>query len=173
MASGERLTGRDRGREVQRPPTGWLWVRTVCGPRSGCPRKEVSMKRMHSISSIAATIALACAAPLAQTAPDSQHPQSGAVTHTPPFQTTPTSNPADQQLPPRIPQAPQSSDVMGQHDMTGTVRSVSSNGMVEVHTDEGNLKVHFPDASQHLKKGEKITLHLSYSIVSSAPAASM
>lgn len=133
------------------------------------------MKRMHSISSIAATIALACAAPLAlaQTAPDPQHPQSGAVTHTPPFQTTPTSNPANQQLPPRIPQAQQSSDVMGQHDMTGTVRSVSSNGMVEVHTDEGNLKVHFPDASQHLKKGEKITLHLSYSMAPSAPAASM
>lgn len=133
------------------------------------------MKRMHSISSIAAAMALACAAPLAlaQTTPASQHPQSGAVTHTPPFKTTPTETPADQQLPPRIPQAQQSSDVMGQHDMTGTVRSVSSKGIVEVHTDEGNLKVHFPDASQHLKKGDKITLHLSYSIASSAPAASM
>lgn len=134
------------------------------------------MKRMHSISSIAAAIALACAAPFAlaqQTTPASQHPQSGAVTHTPPFQTTPTQTPADQQLPPRIPQPAQSSDVMGQHDMTGTVRSVSSNGIVEVHTDDGNLKVHFPDASQHLKKGDKITLHFSYSIAPSAPAASM
>ena len=59
------------------------------------------MKRMHSISSIAAAIALACAAPfaLAQTTPESQHPQTGAMTHTPPYQTTP-SNPANQQLPP-------------------------------------------------------------------------
>lgn len=132
------------------------------------------MKRMHSISSIAAAIALACAAPfaLAQTTPESQHPQSGAMTHTPPFQTTPTSNPANQQLPPRIPQAAQSSDVMGQHDMMGTVRSVSSNGIVEVHTDEGNLRVHFPNASQHLKKGDKITLRLSYSI-SPSPSPSM
>jgi hypothetical protein len=133
------------------------------------------MKRMHSISSIATAVALACAAPfaLAQTTPASQLPQSGAVTHTPPFKTTPTQTPADQQLPPRIPQAEQSSDVMGQHDMTGTVRSVSSNGIVEVHTDDGNLKVHFPDASQHLKKGEKITLHLSYSIPPPTPPASM
>jgi hypothetical protein len=135
------------------------------------------MKRMHSLSSLAAAIALACAAPwaLAQTTPDAQHPQSGAVTHSPPFKTTPSATPVDQQqLPPQIPQAQPSSDVMGQHDMTGTVRSVGSNGMVEVHTDEGNLKVHFPDASQHLKKGDQITLHLSYSIApSAAPAASM
>lgn len=130
------------------------------------------MKRTHSISSIAAAVALACAAPLvlAQQTPAPQHPQSGAMTHTPPFQTTPASNPANQELPPRIPQASQTSDVMGQHDMTGTVRSVSSNGIVEVHTDDGTLKVHFPDASQHLKKGDKITLHLSYSM---APSASM
>ena len=133
------------------------------------------MNRMHSFSSIAATIALACAAPLAlaQTTPAPQHPESGAVTHTPPFKTTPTETPADQQLPQRIPPPAQTGDVMGQHDMMGTVRSVSSNGMVEVHTDEGNLKVHFPDASHHLKKGEKITLHLSYSVEPSAPAASM
>lgn len=133
------------------------------------------MKRMLSISKMAAAVALACAAPLAlaQTAPDSQHPQSGAMTHTPPFQTTPTQTPPDQQLPPRIPQSAQSSDMMGQHDMTGTVRSVNSNGMVEVRTDEGNLKVHFPDAGQHLKKGDQITLHLSYSITSSATADSM
>jgi hypothetical protein len=131
------------------------------------------MKRVHSISSIAAAVALACAAPfaLAQTTPAPQHPQSGAMTHTPPFQTTPTSNPADRQLPPRIPQASQSSDVMGQHDMMGTVRSVGKNGIVEVHTDEGNLRVHFPDASQHLKRGEKITLHLSYSMPASASSA--
>lgn len=124
------------------------------------------MKPVPSIPSLAAAIALACAAPLAlaQTAPAPQHPQSGAMTHTPPFQTTPGSNPASQQLPPRIPQAQPSSDVMGQHDMTGTVRSVGSNGIVEVHTAVGNLRVHFPDASQHLKKGEQITLHLSYSL---------
>lgn len=131
------------------------------------------MKRMHSISSIAAAVALACAAPLAvaQQTPASQHPQSGAMTHTPPFQTTPTANPADQELPPRIPQGSQASDVMGQHDMTGTVRSVGSNGIVEIRTAEGTLKVHFPDASQHLKKGDQITLHLSYSLSPSSSAS--
>lgn len=126
------------------------------------------MKRMHSLSSIAVAVALACAAPfaLAQQTPSSDHPQSGAMTHTPPYQSTPTTqNP--QTMPPAIPQTSQSSGEMGQHDMTGTVRSVRKNGMVEVHTAEGNLRVHFPDASQHLKKGEKITLHLSYSLPSS------
>lgn len=131
------------------------------------------MKPVPSIPSLAATIALACAAPfaLAQTAPAPQHPQSGAMTHTPPFQTTPSSNPASQQLPPRIPQTQPSSDVMGQHDMTGTVRSFGSNCIVEVHTAVGNLRVHFPDASQHLKKGEQITLHLSYSLPPSSSAS--
>jgi hypothetical protein len=144
-----------------------LGPRHVRAGRDQDVHKEVSMKRMHSISSIAAAIALACAAPfaLAQTTPESQHPQTGAMTHTPPYQTTP-SNPANQQLPPRMPEPAQSSGMMGQHDMTGTVRSVSSKGIVEVHTDEGNLRVHFPDASQHLKKGDKITLHLSYSMAS-------
>ena len=128
------------------------------------------MKRMHSMSRIAAVVAVACAAPfaLAQTMPAQQHPQSGSMTHTPPYQTTPTQS--NEQMPQRIPQASQSMGVMGQHDMTGTVRSVSSNGIVVVHTDDGNLRVHFPDASQHLKKGDRITLHLSYSM---APPASM
>ena len=128
------------------------------------------MKRMHSISSIAAAIALACAAPIALTQTAPQHPQSGSMTHTPPFQNTPTSQ-ANQELPPRIPQASPSTDVMGQHDMAGTVRSVSSNGIVEVRTYDGTLKVHFPDASQHLKRGDKITLHLSYSMAPSSSAS--
>lgn len=124
------------------------------------------MKRMHSMPGIAA-VALACAAPLAlaQTTPmqqPSQHPQSGAMTHTPPYQSTP----AQQQMPPSMPQAAHSGAAMGQHDMTGTVSTISANGIVDVHTAVGILRVHFPDASQHLKKGEKITLHLSYTVAS-------
>lgn len=60
-------------------------------------------------------------------------------------------------------------DAMGQHDMTGTVESVNAKGMVDVRTAVGTLRVHFPGASRELKKGEKITLHLSYT---AAPASS-
>jgi len=128
------------------------------------------MKRLHSLSSLAAVLALACGAPLAlaQTAPPPQN-QPG-VTHAPPFQTTPQSQ-NQQQLPARIPQASASSNVKGQHDMAGTVQSVDPNGMVQVQTGLGNLTVHFPNAAQNLKKGDKIILHLSYSIDNSAPAS--
>lgn len=128
------------------------------------------MKRLHSLSSLAAALALACAAPLAgaQTAPPPQN-QPG-VTHAPPFQTTPQSQ-SQQQLPARIPQASASSNVKGQHDMAGTVQSVDPNGMVQVQTGLGTLTVHFPGAAQNLKKGDKIVLHLSYSIDNSAPAS--
>lgn len=120
------------------------------------------MKRIHRMSNIAAAAALACAAPLAlaQTAPPPQNAQPG-VTHQPPFQSTPTQ--ANQQPAP-IPKANPASGVMGQHDMAGTVQSVGSNGMVVVQTGLGNLTVLFPAASQHLKKGDRIILHLSYSM---------
>lgn len=128
------------------------------------------MKRLHSFSRLAAALALACAAPiaLAQTTPPPQN-QPG-VTHAPPFQTTPQAQ-NQQQLPARIPKANPSSNVKGQHDMAGTVQSVDPNGMVQVQTGLGNLTVHFPNAAQNLKKGDKIILHLSYSMDTSAPAS--
>jgi len=127
------------------------------------------MKRMQSFSSIAAAVALACAAPLAlgQTAAPPPQNQPG-VTHAPPFQTTPQDQ-SQQQLPARLPKASSASNVKGQHDMAGTVQSVDPNGMVQVQTGLGNLTVHFPDAAQNLKKGDKIILHLSYSVDTSGP----
>lgn len=133
------------------------------------------MKRPHSFSSIAAAIALACAAPLAlaQTPPPTQTPpqttQPG-TTHAPPFQTTPQAQP-QQELPARIPKASATSNVKGQHDMAGTVQSVDPNGMVQVQTGLGTLTVHFPGAAQNLKKGDKIVLHLSYSVDASAASS--
>ena len=133
------------------------------------------MKRLHRFSSIAAAIALACAAPLAlaQTPPPTQTPpqttQPG-TTHAPPFQTTPQAQ-AQQQLPARIPKASATSGVKGQHDMAGTVQSVDPNGMTVVQTGLGNLTVHFPAAAQNLKKGDKIILHLSYSMDTSGPSS--
>ncbi len=130
------------------------------------------MHRTHPWTAFAVAVLLAGAAPLAlaQTNPASQeHPQSGAVTHTPPFQTPPPQdqtqpqNPDQTSMPPRTSQA-QPGQEMGRHDMRGTVESVSPDGMVEVRTSEGSLKVHFPQASQHLKKGDTITLHLSYTV---------
>lgn len=127
------------------------------------------MKRLHSFSRFAAAFALACAAPiaLAQTTPPQNQP---GVTHAPPFQTTPQAQ-NQQQLPARIPKANPSSNVKGQHDMAGTVQSVDPNGMAQVQTGLGNLTVHFPNAAQNLKKGDKIILHLSYSMDTSAPAS--
>jgi hypothetical protein len=138
------------------------------------------MKRLHTFSSIAAAIALACATPLAlaQTPPPTQTPPQTAqpgTTHAPPFQTTPQAQ-TQQQLPARLPKADPSSNVKGQHDMAGTVQSVDPNGVVAVQTGLGNLTVHFPAAAQNLKKGDKIILHLSYSMdasgASSAPPSS-
>lgn len=133
------------------------------------------MNRLHSFSSLAAALALACAAPLAlaqtqpQTQPQPQSTQPG-VTHAPPFQTTPQTQ-SQQQLPARIPTASATSNLKGQHDMAGTVQSVDPNGMVQVQTGLGNLTVHFPNAAQNLKKGDKIILHLSYSMDTSGPSS--
>ncbi len=129
------------------------------------------MKRMHSFSSLAAAVALACAAPLALAQTTQPPPQNQpGVTHAPPFQTTPQAQ-GQPQLPARIPKANPSSNVKGQHDMAGTVQSVDPNGMVAVQTGLGNLTVHFPDAAQNLKKGDKIVLHLSYSMDTSGAAS--
>jgi hypothetical protein len=136
---------------------------------------EFPMHRTYPWTGVAMAALLAGAAPvlLAQTNPASEdHPQSGAVTHTPPFQTPPPEDKTQNQNPDQAPTTAQTSQSqtgqeMGQHDMRGTVESVSQDGIVKVRTDEGTLKVHFPQASQHLKKGDTITVHLSYTIESS------
>ena len=122
--------------------------------------------------------ALTCAAPLAlaQSSTDTQdtgmqHPQSGAITHQPPYKSTApaSSSSSSSSQSSMSSQSNMSSSsmgngqMMGEHSMSGTVTSVSSSGMVMLKTGEGTLKLHFPDASQNLKKGDKITVHLSYS----------
>lgn len=134
------------------------------------------MQRSHSIPGIAIAVSLACATPLASAQtqpvqPPQQNTQPG-ITHTQPFQTVPTQDQTQQQLPARIPKASPSGNVKGQHDMAGTVQSVDQNGVVQVQTGLGNLTVHFPDASQNLKKGDKIILHLSYSMDTSGAQSS-
>ena len=132
------------------------------------------MKPTRILMSLLAAGMLSCAAPLAFAQGTSstqdtgmQHPQSGAITHTPPMTSPPMSgNTSGTMSDSSSSQSGMSSastgPVMGQHDMTGTVESVSSNGMVHVNCEGMNLRLHFPDASQNLKKGDKITLHLSY-----------
>lgn len=129
------------------------------------------MKRTHSMLTFTAAIALGCAAPLAfaQTTmsppQDSmQHPQSGAMTHTPPMQSTPMQQ-QDMQKPDQGMEHNGMQGhgmVMGKHEMTGKVTHVTSKDIVDVTTGGMKLRVHFPGAAQHLKKGDKITLHLSY-----------
>ncbi|MGH8182842.1 MAG: hypothetical protein ACREPH_04195 [Rhodanobacteraceae bacterium] len=137
------------------------------------------MHRFHPIPRIALAVSLVCAAPLAfaqatpPQQPPPQHPQSGALTHTPPMQqSTPLQSPPQQKLPPRIPQADPSSNIKGQHDVAATIKSIGPNGVVDVTTGLGDLTVQFPGASQHLKKGDKIILHLSYSMDTSGAQSS-
>ncbi len=119
--------------------------------------------------------ALACAAPLAlaQSSTDAQdtgmqHPQSGAITHQPPYKSTAPTSGSTTSSSSMSSQSSMSSSsmdnaqMMGEHSMSGTVESVTSKGFVSLRTDEGTLKLHFPDASQNLKKGDKITVHLGY-----------
>lgn len=128
------------------------------------------MKHMQTTMSLLITVALASAPlALAQNTGSSegsgmQHPQSGAITHQPMTRPAPSSSTAMSSNSPSMSSestgaAPQ---VMGEHTMDGTVESVGSNGMVHVLSDGMNLRVHFPDAAQNLKKGDKITLHLGY-----------
>lgn len=54
---------------------------------------------------------------------------------------------------------------MGEHSMSGTVSHVDGKkGMVKLKTEEGTLDLHFPpDALKDVKKGDKITVNLSFS----------
>ena len=119
--------------------------------------------------------ALACAAPLALAqsstdAQDTQHPQSGAITHQPPYKSPPpmsgsSSSSSESSMSSQSSMSSSSmgnGQVMGEHSMSGTVESVSSSGMVMLKTGEGTLKLHFPNASQNLKAGDKITVQLGY-----------
>ena len=54
--------------------------------------------------------------------------------------------------------------MMGEHSMGGTVTAVGKSGMVDVRSEGMMLRLHFPDAAKNLKKGDKITVHLGYSI---------
>lgn len=139
------------------------------------------MKRIQSMMPLLVTGALACAAPLAfaQSSTDNpdqmQHPQSGALTHPGNLQEHPqpstTESGTAQQTGSMSSTSMSNGQLMGEHSMSGTVTSVSSNGMVHVKSDGMNLRLHFPQASQNLKKGDKITVHLGYTKDSSTPSA--
>lgn len=53
---------------------------------------------------------------------------------------------------------------IGKHDMTGTIEKIDpAKGLVELKTDVGTLNLHFPPAAiKDLKKGDTITVNLSY-----------
>lgn len=126
------------------------------------------MQRTHALTRVTLATALALAAPfaLAQVNPASAPPpQSGAATTTQPFKTLQDKNQAAE--PAKLPEG--KTGLLGSHAVAGTVTAVSPQGTVDVHTDAGTLKVPFPDASKNLKKGDPITVYLSYS---TAPAAS-
>lgn len=126
------------------------------------------MQRTHALTRISLTTALALAAPfaLAQVNPASAPPpQSGTATTTQSFKTLQNKDQTAQ--PAKLPTG--NSGLMGSHAVAGTVTAVSPQGMVDVHTDAGALKLPFPDAGKNLKKGDPITVYLSYS---TAPAAS-
>lgn len=138
------------------------------------------MKRTHSMMSLLVAGALVCAAPLAlaQSSTDAQdnglqHPQSGALTHSGSLQETPSQSATQSGSSTGSMSSSSMSNgqLMGEHSMSGTVESVNSNGMVHVKTEGMNLRLHFPNASQNLKKGDKITVHLGYTKDSSAPAS--
>lgn len=142
------------------------------------------MKHTHSMMSLLVAGALVCAAPLAlaQSSTDAQdnglqHPQSGALTHSGSLQEYPkqaaTESGTSQQTSTGSMSSSSMSNgqLMGEHSMSGTVESVTSNGMVHVKSDGMNLRLHFPQASQNLKKGDKITVHLGYTKDSSTPSS--
>lgn len=144
------------------------------------------MKRAHSMMSLLVAGVLTCAAPLAlaQSSTDTQdtgmqHPQSGALTHSGSLQEYPKQATTETGTSPQTGSSSGSmssssmsnGQMMGEHSMSGTVESVTSNGMVHVKSEGMNLRLHFPNASQNLKKGDKITVHLGYSKDSSAPSS--
>jgi hypothetical protein len=152
------------------------------GPVAPGAFKEESMKRTHPVMSLLVAAALVCAAPLAlaQSSTDAQdnglqHPQSGALTHQGSLQEYPkqsaTETGTSQQTGSMSASSTSSGQLMGEHSMSGTVESVSSNGMVHVKSEGMDLRLHFPNASQNLKKGDKITVQMGYTKDSGAPAS--
>ncbi|HET9835738.1 MAG TPA: hypothetical protein VFP88_05275 [Rhodanobacteraceae bacterium] len=139
--------------------------------------------KTHSMMSLLVAGALVCAAPLAlaQSSTDTQnmqHPKSGALTHSGSLQEYPkqstTETGTSQQTGTGSMSASSMSNgqLMGEHSMSGTVESVNSNGMVHVKSEGMNLRLHFPNAAQNLKKGDKITVHLGYTKDSGAASSS-
>jgi hypothetical protein len=53
---------------------------------------------------------------------------------------------------------------MGMHSMSGTIENINSQtGWMKIKTGIGELTIHYPaPAVKDLKKGDKITVHLSY-----------
>lgn len=146
------------------------------------------MKRTHSTMSWLLAGTLACVAPLAlalaQSSTDAQdnglqHPQSGALTHQGNLQEYPKQSTTETGTSPQTgsstgnmsASSTSSGQLLGEHSMSGTVESVNSNGMVHVKSEGMNLRLHFPNASQNLKKGDKITVHMGYSKDSGAPSS--
>lgn len=54
---------------------------------------------------------------------------------------------------------------MGNHDMSGTIEGINhKTGWIKLKTGMGEMTIHYPpQAISDLKKGDKITAHLSYS----------
>ena len=54
--------------------------------------------------------------------------------------------------------------MMGEHDMTGTIERIDhKTGVVKLETKPHDLELHFPpDSIKDLKKGDKITVHMSF-----------
>ncbi|GEM_PF-713792 len=134
------------------------------------------MKRTMMSFVVAGALACAPTFALAQSSTNTQdtgmqHPQSGAITHQPPYQNTPDtpvagstsgSSQSSSSSSNMSSASMSNGQMMGEHNMSGTVTSVSSAGMVMLKTGEGTLKLHFPDAASNLKKGDKITVHMGY-----------
>lgn len=60
--------------------------------------------------------------------------------------------------------AESSGGMMGEHTMSGKITAIDKTGHVTLKTGAGNLRLHFPpDSLQGLKKGDTITVHLSFS----------
>ena len=54
--------------------------------------------------------------------------------------------------------------MMGEHNMTGTIASIDhKSGVVKLETKPYDMELHFlPDSIKDLKKGDKITVHMSF-----------
>lgn len=58
----------------------------------------------------------------------------------------------------------ESGGMTGEHSMSGKITAIDKAGHVTLKTGAGNLRLHFPpDSLQGLKKGDTITVHLSFS----------